>query len=479
MRKTMKKAMAFAMSAIMAVTLVNVPGGTQESATETTAVATAAEATSGSSVVKDPVIPWNSYIAFQINGYWISRDEWTSAKRGKTSTTIDGKADKKYNYLTQFVSNNGPKNNYKGGDLTGITAKFDEPGITANGVTNSVKITGINIDDFKNAGDAESAYYNMLHVSTEIPLTQKNVKCTDVTVKVDGKVVATMKEVPHNQEKTATNTCYDFMLVDEYGAAHKTLDGSQGCKAYKPSVDAKGKPNSDAAKLCYALPKESIEISYTLSGVTFYKQSQADEKDKNSVATYNGKSVGQSFTKGDYKYKVVTRSKSDGTKGTVAVNGLSAAGKKKTTLSIPATVKYSKDASYKVMKITAKAFQKNKKIKKVTLNNNMTSVPAKAFMNCTKLTTVKFGKKITSIGASAFSGCKSIKKVTLGAKTKTIGAKAFAKCVKLNKIAVSQKVKLAKKAFTGCKKTIKVTGKKANKKFTVAQIKKSGYKKVK
>ena len=38
---------------------------------------------------------------------------------------------------------------------------------------------------------------------------------------------------------------------------------------------------------------------------------------------------------------------------------------------------------------------------------------------------------------------------------------------------------VGKNAFKGCKKTIKVSGKSANKKFTVEQIQKSGYKKVK
>ena len=62
---------------------------------------------------------------------------------------------------------------------------------------------------------------------------------------------------------------------------------------------------------------------------------------------------------------------------------------------------------------------------------------------------------------------------------KSIGSSAFLNCKNITKLVVNQKVKVSKNAFKGCKKTIKVSGKAANKKYTVEQIKKSGYKKVK
>lgn len=83
------------------------------------------------------------------------------------------------------------------------------------------------------------------------------------------------------------------------------------------------------------------------------------------------------------------------------------------------------------------------------------------------------------IGSKAFSGCTKLQSVTLSKATKSIGSSAFLNCKNITKLVVNQKVKVSKNAFKGCKKTIKVSGKAANKKYTVEQIKKLGYKKVK
>ena len=49
-----------------------------------------------------------------------------------------------------------------------------------------------------------------------------------------------------------------------------------------------------------------------------------------------------------------------------------------------------------------------------------------AFKNCKKLKRVVIGKEITSIGAKAFSGCKALKKITIkSAKLKKVGKNAF------------------------------------------------------
>lgn len=454
MKKTMKKAIAFGLSLAMAVTMVNVPGKKSADAAEAKAasVTKAATATSG-----DAVNPYNAFIAFQLQGYWVSRDEQTSEKRGLTATTIDGKASwGKYDYRKQFVSNNGTitdKNKHA------VDGGFEEPDIVSNG-RQVMKMNSFDVSQFQNMGDD---VWGMLHISTTIPVEMKGVKCTDVDVYIDDadKPTFHVDEALNNQESaTSKGACYDFYIIDRYQEGHKTTTAINPC-------DKDGK----AIKDYQIYPKKNMRIEYTLSGVDFTK--------KIPTVTYTGVSSGLKFEAGDFKYQVSDMSMSDGTKGKVKVAGLSIAGKKKASVKMPTTVKYSKDASYKVTGIKSKAFQSSKKLKKITLNNNATSIPSRAFAKCTKLTTVKFGTKIKSIGASAFSGCTSLKSITLGKKTKSIGGQAFAKCKKLSKIAVSQKVKVGKKAFNGCKKKIKVTGKKANKKFTVAQIQKSGYKKVK
>ena len=174
----------------------------------------------------------------------------------------------------------------------------------------------------------------------------------------------------------------------------------------------------------------------------------------------------------------MTRSWSDGKKGTVAIAGLAPAAAKKTSLSTVSTVSQGVN-KYTVTKIASKAFQNNKKLKKIKLGSSITSIGSSAFKKCTKLSSITFNKKVKSVGASVFEGCTSLSKITLGSKVKSIAKSAFKGCKKLSKISIPQKVKVSKGAFKGCKKTIKVSGKKANKKYTVEQIKKSGYKKVK
>ena len=113
--------------------------------------------------------------------------------------------------------------------------------------------------------------------------------------------------------------------------------------------------------------------------------------------------------------------------------GLSKAGKKASSLSAPATAKIN-GYNYKVTSIGKNAF-KGANAKTISLSKNIKSIPAGAFANCKKLSTLKVKAKLT---------------------------------------------KVAKKAFKGCKKKIKVKG--ASKKITkanVKKLKKSGYKKFK
>ena len=83
----------------------------------------------------------------------------------------------------------------------------------------------------------------------------------------------------------------------------------------------------------------------------------------------------------------------------------------------------------------------------------VTKISAKAFSGCTKLTSVTIGKNVTEIGASAFQGCSALKSVTIPSKVSKIGAKAFYKCKKLAKITVkTKKLKsgsIGKEAFKG------------------------------
>ena len=141
---------------------------------------------------------------------------------------------------------------------------------------------------------------------------------------------------------------------------------------------------------------------------------------------------GKKVESGKVVYKV-TKAATAKKAGTLSIVGLSKAGKKASSLSAPATAK---------------------------ING--------------------YSYKVTSIGKNAFKGANA-KTISLGKNIKSISAGAFANCKKLSTLKVKAKLtKVAKKAFKGCKKTIKVKG--ASKKVTkanVKKLKKSGYKKFK
>lgn len=140
-----------------------------------------------------------------------------------------------------------------------------------------------------------------------------------------------------------------------------------------------------------------------------------------------------SLTVGNGKYKVTNEKKK-----TVAY--IAAARTKATSVTVPATVKFKlggKSITCKVTSISAKAFAKCKKLKKVTV-----------------------GKNVTSIGKEAFKGCKALKKIAVKSKVlKSVGKNAIKGIHKKAVISCASKAKAYKKLFsrkTGFKKTMKV-----------------------
>ena len=88
----------------------------------------------------------------------------------------------------------------------------------------------------------------------------------------------------------------------------------------------------------------------------------------------------------------------------VAVSGLIS--KKASSIVIPDKVKIG-GYTYKITAVKANAFKNNKKLKKITIGKNVTSIGNKAFVNCKKLKTViiKTSKlKASKVGAGAFKG---------------------------------------------------------------------------
>lgn len=461
MRKLFKKTMALVLSSAMAIT------GAVSFAPNAVKTAKAA-------------VTYNAYTCFQINNTWAARDICVQPKQGLNGgkdyvvkKVGDDTYNPTYNYLKQYLVFNALADKKDRVVDAGIKdAKIDKNGTYVMEFTNfdTSKLPLINAkkgDKVKDPSTGETTEitedtkWNMLAISTDIPTSTKGVTCTNVKVYFDDETTpfATLAKAPHNIQngdaKWSGNNgyAYAFYIFDTYGEEH-------GTKSALKNDDAKYK----------RFPKKSMKIEFTINGIDF--------KNAKKVVVEEGLMEGQKLTSGDFVYKVLTRSKSDGSKGTVAIAGLSAAGAKKSSVTPPTTVANG-TSKYNVTKIASKAFQGNKKLKKIKLNSIITSIGSSAFKKCTKLSSITFNKKVKSIGTSTFEGCTSLKKITLGKKVKSIGKSAFKGCKKLAKISVSQKVKVSKGAFKGCKKTIKVSGKKSYKTYTVKQIKKSGYKKVK
>lgn len=182
----------------------------------------------------------------------------------------------------------------------------------------------------------------------------------------------------------------------------------------------------------------SFEISHCSSyviGKTPASQEQVTPtptptpKPDNNTSVVNKQPVtpkkGTILKSGTFRYKVTKAG------ATVALHKFSGSA---ATVKIPDKVKIN-DITYKVTSISAKAFEKNKKLKKVTI-----------------------GKNVTTIGDNAFKNCKKLTKITIGTGLKTIGKNAFASCPKLGNITIkSTKLsKVGKNAFKGIKSTAKI-----------------------
>ena len=79
-------------------------------------------------------------------------------------------------------------------------------------------------------------------------------------------------------------------------------------------------------------------------------------------------------------------------------------------------------------------FHGNQTLKKLTLSDNVLSVPDSYCENCSNLETVVLGNNINSIGNSAFWGCLKLTSINLPQGVVSIGNNAFNSCESLTKI---------------------------------------------
>lgn len=327
---------------------------------------------------------YNAYLGFQTDN-WLFRDAWNTDKTGLKS--------KDYNYKSQIAISYNSK-------TTGINAKIKDAKIVQGTTKYTVSISGVNLKTLKgnDAKATAATKFNMLFITTDIPLTMKGVKCSNATLKLDGKTIKTYKTVPCKGDAVGY---YQLMLADAYAPA----DGTKGAEF----------PSGKELK---TLPTSSMEVSFSISGVNF---------DKSPV----GPTKGKTFTKGNFKYKVTKESmKSAKTKkisnGKVTVVGLSKKGKKAKKLSIPAALKQKK-GKFLVTQLKAGAL-KSAKASSITVGKNIKKLPKNSFLNCAKLKKLTFKAKLSSVKKNAFKGCKN--KISIAGKSKKTNVKKIKKVYK-------------------------------------------------
>lgn len=163
----------------------------------------------------------------------------------------------------------------------------------------------------------------------------------------------------------------------------------------------------------------------------------------------SGAKVGQSFVLGSgsqaayYVVKTAASARADGSVWYVKPK----APKKLKSVTVPDTVMI-QGFRYKVTGISAKAFSKCAKLKKVTVGNNVEIVSVGAFSGSKKLSKLTIGASVKTIGKGACKKCKKLKKVTVksGLLTK-VSCKNLVKGSKVKKVKLAGAAKKMKKTY--------------------------------
>ena len=93
----------------------------------------------------------------------------------------------------------------------------------------------------------------------------------------------------------------------------------------------------------------------------------------------------------------------------------------------------------------------NSSVKKVVIEDGVTSIGNSAFDNCRRLTDITIPKSVTSIGNYAFYNCSSLTSITIPDSVTSIGDYAFFYCYQLTSITLSDSVtSIGNSAFSNC-----------------------------
>lgn len=102
------------------------------------------------------------------------------------------------------------------------------------------------------------------------------------------------------------------------------------------------------------------------------------------------------------------------------------------------------------------SFKEN--IKKVVINDGITSIGRISFCNCTSLTNITIPNSVTSVGESAFAYCKSLTNITIPNSITSIANSLFFGCTSLTNITIPNGItSIGALAFGYCKSLTNVT----------------------
>ena len=102
--------------------------------------------------------------------------------------------------------------------------------------------------------------------------------------------------------------------------------------------------------------------------------------------------------------------------------------------------------------------RKNSNVKKVVIEDGVTSIGSYAFASCNNLTSITISNSVTSIGERAFAYCSSLTSITIPDSVTSIGDFAFVSCTSLTSITIPDSVtSIGNLAFSSCWKLTSIT----------------------